>query len=192
MSTYDLILRGGTLVTADGSQETDLAVADGRIADISPEPEGAAREEVDASGLHVFPGAIDAHAHFNEPGRTHWEGFATGSRALAAGGMTAYVEMPLNSYPPTCDAACFDQKLALAEASSLVDFAFYGGLVPGNLEEMKELAERGVAGFKAFMSATGTMDFRHADDLTLYEGMAKAAELGLPVLVHAENKAITD
>src|SRR3712207_5374617 len=111
---------------------------------------------------------------------------------LAAGGMTAYVEMPLNAYPPTCDAACFDQKLALAEAHSLVDFAFYGGLVPGNLESMDEVAERGVARVKAFMSTTGTTDFQHADDLTLYEGMAKAAELGLPVLVHAENKAITD
>jgi allantoinase len=192
VSGYDLIVRGGILVGAGGTQEADLAVTDGRISAVGPDLEGAGKEEIDARGLHVLPGAIDAHAHFNEPGRTHWEGFTTGSRALAAGGMTAYVEMPLNAYPPTCDAACFDQKLALAEASSLVDFAFYGGLVPGNLEEMEELAECGVAGFKAFMSTTGTLDFRHADDLTLYEGMAKAAELGLPVLVHAENKEITD
>ena len=192
MSDHDLIVRGGTLVGAGGTQEADLAVSDGRIAAVGPDLEGTGREEIDARGLHVLPGAIDAHAHFNEPGRTHWEGFDTGTRALAAGGMTAYVEMPLNAYPPTCDAASFDQKLALAEAHSLVDFAFYGGLVPGNLQEMDELAERGVAGFKAFMSTTGTVDFQHADDLTLYEGMAKAAELGLPVLVHAENKAITD
>jgi allantoinase len=106
--------------------------------------------------------------------------------------MTAYIEMPLNAYPPTCDAECFDEKLALAEASSLVDFAFYGGLVPGNIEYLEELVERGVAGFKAFMSTTGTVDFQPADDLTLYEGMTKAAELGLPILVHAENKEITD
>src|SRR3712207_3880204 len=162
MTIYDVVLRGGTLVTDDGLQEADLAAADGRIADISPELEGAAGEEVDASGLHVFPGAIDAHAHFNEPGRTHWEGFATGTRALAAGGMTAYVEMPLNAHPPTLDAQSFDLKLAAAEASSLVDFSFYGGLVPGNLERMDELAERSVAGFKAFMSTTGTMDFQPA------------------------------
>src|SRR3712207_6143763 len=139
MSTYDLIVRGGTLVFAEGLEEADLAVADGRIAAVSPELEGTAGEEIDARDLHVFQGAIDAHAHFNEPGRTHWEGFATGTRALAAGGMTAaYVEMPLNAYPPTCDAACFDQKLALAEAHSLVDFAFYGGLVPGNPSELGE------------------------------------------------------
>ena len=192
MSAYDLIVRGGTLVTADGPSEADLAVEDGKIAAIEPDIEGTSREEVDARGLHVFPGAIDAHLHFNEPGRTHWEGFATGSQSLAAGGITACVEMPLNAYPPTCDAECFDEKHTLAEASSLVDFAFYGGLVPGNLEHLEGLADRGVAGFKAFMSTVGTLDFQTADDLTLYEGMAKAAELRLPVLVHAENKAITD
>ena len=189
MSAYDLILRGGTLV---GVGEADLGVEDGRISAIAPELEDKATEEIDATGLHVFPGAIDAHAHFNEPGRTGWEGFATGSRSLAAGGMTAFVEMPLNAYPPTCDAPSFSSKLGRARASSVVDFAFYGGLVPGNLDRLEELADRGVAGFKAFMSTTGTTDFQSADDLTLYEGMAKAAELGLPVLVHAESKEITD
>ncbi len=192
MDTYDLIVRGGVIVGPEGPTEADIAVEDGRIAEIAPDLEGTAREEIDARGLHVFPGGIDAHAHFNEPGRTHWEGFATGSQSLAAGGLTAYVEMPLNAYPPTLDAKSFDEKLALARASSLVDFAFYGGLVPGNLERMDELAERGVAGFKAFMSTTGTLDFQPADDLTLYEGMERAAKLGLPVLVHAENKTITD
>lgn len=188
----DVVVRGGTLVTPEGEVEADLAVEDGRISSISVGIEGPAGEEIDASGLHIFPGGIDAHAHFNEPGRTHWEGFETGSRSLAAGGITAYIEMPLNAYPPTTDAESFDAKLDLAKRSSLVDFALYGGLVPGNLHRMEELAERGVAGVKAFMSATGTMDFRPADDLTLYEGMAKAAEIGLPVLVHAENKVMTD
>ncbi len=188
----DVIVRGGVLVKPGGLVEGDIAVEDGRICAVGPDLEGEAADEIDARGLHVFPGAIDAHAHFSEPGRTHWEGFATGSRALAAGGMTAYVEMPLNAYPPTNDAESFDQKAALAKASSLVDFAFYGGLVPGNLDRFEELAERGVAGFKAFMSSTGTADFQPADDLTLYEGMARAAELGLPVLVHAENRGITD
>jgi len=191
MSTYDLIVRGGTLVTADGTSEADLAVADGEIAAISPELEGDGKEEVFARGLHVFPGAIDAHAHFNEPGRTEWEGFATGSRSLAAGGITAYVEMPLNAHPPTLDAHSFDLKLAAAEASSLVDFGLWGGLVPGNVGRLDELAERGVVGFKAFMSNSGMDDFEAADDLTLYEGMQRAAELGLPVLVHAENDQIT-
>ena len=102
---------------------------------------------------------IDAHVHFNEPGRTEWEGFATGSRALAAGGATACIEMPLNAHPPTLDAESFDLKRAAAEASSVVDFALWGGLVPGNIEQMDELAARGVVGFKAFMSASGIDDF---------------------------------
>src|SRR5918995_3435478 len=168
----------------------DVAIEDGAIAAIGPELE-ASGEELDARGLHVLPGAIDAHVHFNEPGRTDWEGFATGTRALAAGGVTAYAEMPLNAHPPTLDAQGFDLKLAAAKASSLVDFALWGGLVPGNVEHLEELAERGVLGFKAFMSNSGIEDFKAADDLVLYEGMQRAAELGLPILVHAESDQIT-
>jgi allantoinase len=85
MTAYDMIVRGATLVGAEESDEADLAVSDGRIAAIGSEIEGSAGEEVDARGFYVFPGAIDAHVHFNEPGRTHWEGFATGSQSLAAG-----------------------------------------------------------------------------------------------------------
>ena len=188
----DLLVRGGFLVTSDGPVAADLAVEDGKISALGPDLDGHAAEVIDASGLHVMPGGVDAHVHFNEPGRTHWEGVEKGTSALAAGGLTSYVEMPLNAYPPTCDVASLDEKLACATRSSLVDFALWGGLVPGNLEHMEELAESGVAGFKAFMSTTGTLDFQAADDLTLFEGMSKAAELGLPVLVHAENKMITD
>jgi allantoinase len=190
MSTYDLIVRGGTLVTAEGPEEADLAVEDGRITAISSDLEGTAREEVDARGFHLLPGAIDAHVHFSEPGRTDWEGFETGSRALAAGGMTAYVEMPLNAYPPTCDGESFDLKLAAAKDSSLVDFALWGGIQPDNFDQLEVLAERGVAGFKAFMTPA-TEDFRNVDDVTLYEAMAEATRLGLPVLVHAESPQIT-
>ena len=190
MSAYDLMVRGGTLVTTDGLSEADFAVEDGRIAAIAPELEGTGKEVVDARGLHVFPGAIDAHVHFSEPGRTHWEGFATGSQSLAAGGMTAYVEMPLNAYPPTCDAESFDLKLDAAKDSSLVDFALWGGIQPDNVDQLEELAECGVAGFKAFMTPA-TEDFRNVDDVTLYEAMAEAARLGLPVLVHAESPQIT-
>ncbi len=191
MSLYDLIVRGGTLVTPDGIKGGDIAVADGRIVAVGPELAGTSREEIDAAGLHVFPGVIDAHVHFNEPGRAAWEGFATGTRALAAGGATAYCDMPLNAHPPTLDAESFRLKHAAARASSLVDFALWGGLVPGNLVYLDDLAACGAAGFKAFMSDSGIADFPAADDLTLYEGMARAARLGLPVAVHAENDTIT-
>jgi allantoinase len=166
-------------------------VEGGTIVELAPELSGDARETIDATGLHVFPGLIDPHVHFNEPGRTEWEGFATGSSALAAGGGTCFFDMPLNSSPPTLDGPSFDLKLAAAEASSRTDFALWGGLTPDNLDMMEELAQRGVVGFKAFMSDSGIDDFARADDLTLYRGMQIAAILGLPVAVHAESEEIT-
>jgi allantoinase len=189
---YDLIIRGGTVVTEAGERAADLAVADGQVAEVAPEVGGAARAVIDARGLHILAGGIDPHMHCNEPGRTSWEGFASATAALAAGGFTSMIDMPLNANPPTCDVAAFDQKLAAAQASAIVDFALWGGLVPGNLDDLDDLAERGVAGFKAFMSTTGTEDFQPADDLTLYQGMQRAARLGKIVAVHAENRTITD
>lgn len=191
MSQYDLIIRNGTVVTASDSKHADIAIVDGRCVVIEPELSGTSKAEIDAHGLHIFAGVIDAHVHFNEPGRTEWEGFATGSRALAAGGGTSFFEMPLNANPPTLDAESFDLKLAAAQASSLVDFAFWGGLVPQNLAHLDELAERGVIGFKAFMSNSGIAEFSAVDDLSLYEGMKRAARLGKIVAVHAESEQIT-
>lgn len=188
---YDLMIRGGSLVTAGGVLAADVAVADGLIAAVGPELAGEAPELIAADGLYLFPGVVDAHVHFNEPGRAHWEGWATGAAALAAGGGTLAVEMPLNASPPTLDGPSFDRKRAAAEAASCTDFALWGGLVPGDLDRLDELAARGVVGFKAFMSASGTADFQAADDLTLLDGMARAARLGLPVAVHAESDALT-
>ena len=185
----DLVVRGGTVVLpAVLPVRADVAVEDGRIAAIGPELPGG-RDEIDARGLHVLPGVIDAHVHFNEPGRAHWEGWATGTRALAAGGATACLEMPLNAHPPTVDGAAFDAKVAAAGASAVVDFGLWGGLVPGNAERLEELASRGAIGFKAFMCDSGIEDFPAVDEDALGAGMARAAALGLPVLVHAESPA---
>jgi allantoinase len=191
MSAFDLIVRGGTVVAPDGVRRADVGVVDGAIAALAPELEGAARDEVDAAALHVLPGAVDAHVHFNDPGRADTEGFETGTQAAAAGGTTTVVDMPLNARPPTIDARGFDAKVAAARGRAHVDFALWGGLVPGNAGEMEELAARGVVGFKAFMADTATPEFAMADDLTLYEGMRVAAGLGLPVAVHAESEPIT-
>ncbi|MBV9258881.1 MAG: allantoinase [Ktedonobacteraceae bacterium] len=191
MSLYDLIIRNGTLVTAEGISQSDLAIAGGQIVMIEPELEGTSDEEIDAWGMHIFPGGIDAHLHFNDPGRAHWEGFVTGTRALAAGGTTAFFDMPLNASPPTIDAASFDLKRREAQANSLVDFGLWGGLVPGNIDRLEELVGRGVVGFKAFMSNSGIEDFPSVDDVTLYEGMQRVAKLGSIVAVHAENDQIT-
>lgn len=185
----DLALRGGLLVTSAGIVVADLAVEHGRIVGVGEV--GAARHEVSADGLHVFPGLIDAHVHFNEPGRTHWEGFASGSAALAAGGGTLFLEMPLNADPPLLTPDTFDAKRAAAERSSRTDFSLWGGLTPDNLDQLEPLAACGVVGFKAFMANSGITEFRAADDLTLLEGMRRAAALGLPVAVHAESEALT-
>jgi allantoinase len=186
----DLVIRGGTLITSAGTRRGDVAIEDGLIAAIAPELP-AAREEIDARDLVIFPGLIDDHVHFNEPGRADWEGAATGSRALAAGGGTLFFDMPLNSSPCTIGRPEFDQKRQALERASITDFALWGGMVPGNREALAELADCGVVGYKAFMSDSGLADFPRADDVTLYEGMREAARLGLPVSVHAESEELT-
>jgi len=181
--TFDAIIR---------TDATELGLADGVIATMQ-EPGSLgddAREIIDARGLAILPGLIDAHVHFNDPGRAAWEGWGSGTRSLAAGGFTCGVDMPLNSDPPTLDRRAFDAKLAAATGVAHVDFALWGGLVPDNVEQMDELAACGVVGFKAFMADSGIDDFPACDDLTLYEGMCRAAALGLPVAVHAENAVI--
>ena len=179
MSDFDLIIRGA-------QPHPFIAIAGGKFAVVADEGSGTAREEIDASGLEILPGVIDAHVHFNEPGRAGWEGLETGSRACAAGGTTTFFDMPLNAHPPTVNAAAFDEKLALSAAKSAVDFALWGGLVPGNLDDLEPLRDKGVTGFKAFMSNSGIEDFSSVDFTTLHAGMQRAATLGLPVAVHAE------
>lgn len=177
----DLILRG---------LQTDIAVEDGRITAIGPDlPAG--RHEIDARNLAILPGVIDVHVHFNEPGRTEWEGAATGSRAFAAAGGTLFFDMPLNSSPCTVNPEAFDEKHAALAKSSVTDFALWGGIVPGNRDHLAGLAARGVIGFKAFLSDSGLAEFPRSDDLTLYEGMREAGRLNLPVAVHAESEEIT-
>jgi allantoinase len=181
-----VIVRGGTLVTADGLVRADLATDGEQISEIAAELPGGG-EEIDARGMMVLPGLIDAHVHFNEPGRADWEGSATGSRALAAGGGTVFFDMPLNSTPCTLTKDLFRSKHEALAGTSVTDFGLWGGIVPGNRDELAGLAEAGVIGYKAFMADSGLPEFPRADDRTLYEGMRVAAEFGLTVAVHAEN-----
>ena len=187
---YDLLVRGGRIATPEGLVSADIGVAGGRIERIDGWLVEPARETVDAAGKVVFPGIIDSHVHFNEPGRTEWEGSVTGSAALAAGGGAVFFDMPLNSLPPTIDAESFAAKRAAIERSSRLDFALWGGLVPGNLEKLPGLAEAGAVGFKAFMCDSGAAEFSPVDATTLKRGMERAALLGLPVAVHAEDDSL--
>ena len=182
----DLVIRRGRVVTRTGVINADVAISDGTIAAVGPNL-ASAPEEIDANGLHVLPGGIDSHVHFNEPGHTDWETIATGSASLAAGGYSAFVDMPLNSLPVTINGDAFDQKLAAARASSMVDFGLWGGLVPGNVDRLEELHVRGVLGFKAFMCPSGLDEFPGSDERTLREGMRRIAALGSILLLHAED-----
>src|SRR5437660_10246821 len=182
MADFDLIVRG---------RDCDIGIKDGKFASISPNLAGSAIREIDAIGLSIFPGVIDSHVHFNEPGRADWEGFATGSRAAAAGGTTTVFDMPLNAHPPTTNRENFELKRTAADASSLVDFGLWGGLIPGNLDELEALRDCGVVGLKAFMCNSGIDDFAAVDDTSLRAAMKRAAELDLLVAVHAESETIT-
>lgn len=182
MSDFDLLIHSRHL---DG-RPVALGIAEGKIQAAAAALSGTAAEEIDHRSGFILPGWIDAHVHFNEPGRTEWEGLATGSRALAVGGGTAFFDMPLNSSPPVLDAASFDTKRALAEHKSCLDFALWGGLTPDSLDHLEAMAERGAIGYKAFMCPSGLDEFIHAEAATLKAGMKKAAALHLPVAVHAE------
>ena len=190
MADSELVVRGGTVVGPNGARREDVAVVDGRIAATGADLGMTGAAEFDATGMHVFPGGVDPHVHFNEPGHADWEGIASGSEALAVGGCTTYVDMPLNSLPVTTDTDAFDRKRAAAEAASHVDFGLWAGLVPGNADAIEGLWRRGALGFKAFLCDSGLPQFPPADDLTLLEGMRRCAALGAIVLVHAENAAI--
>jgi allantoinase len=193
---FDLIVHGGHVVMPDRVACMDIGIQGGTIiavAETLSSSMDSACQKISAEGKYVLPGAVDAHVHFNEPGLGAWEGFATGSAALAKGGCTAYIDMPLNGRPPTVTHDALKLKLLAAQGSSFVDYALWGGLVPGNLHQLRSLHEAGVAGFKAFMSDPGGEGediFREADDWTLYEGMRIIAELGGVLALHAESEPL--
>jgi allantoinase len=183
----DLAITGGRVVTDGGTFLGTLLVSGGAITALTgPDPRPPAEDVLDVSGRIVLPGAIDPHVHFNEPGRTHWEGFESGSAAAAAGGVTTVIEMPLNANPPTTDAAAFELKAEAIRSKALVDYGLWGGLVADNVDLLDGLERSGVLAYKAFMTETGT-EFARADDGVLWEGMQKIAGWNSLLGVHAEN-----
>lgn len=193
METYDLILRNGRIVNSDAQFSADLAILGHKIVRMeeSMPMEVRAIREIDASGLHILPGLLDTHVHLNQPGRTEWEGLASGSASLAAGGVTTFFDMPLNSHPPTTTVAGFALKKQAADLDALINYRLWGGLVPDNLDQLSALHEKGVVGFKAFMSGSGIEDFEQAGDTQLLLGMQKIAGLNSILALHAENESMT-
>ncbi|WP_284035701.1 allantoinase AllB [Neobacillus sp. 114] len=191
---FDLVIQNGSVVLKDSVEKVDIGIKNGKIIEISQHINESAKEYVDATGQYVMPGMVDGHVHLSEPGRD-WEGFETGTKALAAGGTTSIVDMPLNGLPATTNKEALRRKLKCAENKAYVDYALYGGLVPGNIEDLEDLSNEGVAAYKCFMATTGTDevgDFKNVDVFTLYQGMKKLAELGHFLSIHAENAEFTD
>ncbi len=183
----DLVLRSSHVVTPEGIGAAAVHVRGGTIAPVGEHgdvPEGA--PVVELGDLVLMPGLVDTHVHVNDPGRTEWEGFETATRAAAAGGVTTIVDMPLNSIPATTSVAGLEAKLAAAAGRCAVDVGFWGGVVPGNAGELRGLWEAGVLGFKCFLVPSGVEEFGHVTEADLREALPVLAELGAPLLAHAE------
>ena len=141
----------------------------------------------DFGDLVVMPGLVDTHVHVNEPGRAHWEGFATATRSAAAGGATTIVDMPLNSVPPTVDPDALQAKRASAHGRLSVDTAFWGGLIPGSESHLESLVAEGVCGFKSFLVDSGVPEFPPLPFYDLGVALEEMGRLGVPSLIHAEH-----
>ena len=179
---YDLVVRSRRVVTPTGEWPGTACVHNGRI--VALEPYDAPLAGTDLGDLALLPGLVDTHVHVNEPGREEWEGFATATRAAAAGGITTIVDMPLNSLPPTVNVAALRAKRLAAAGQSHVDVGFWGGAVPDNLGGLAELYAAGVFGFKCFLVDSGVPEFAplDAEQLDVAFGAVDA-----PFLVHAED-----
>jgi allantoinase len=181
-----LFLRSRRVAFPDGVRAGEIAIRDGGIVAVDQRPVTDELHVLDVGDLVVLPGLVDTHVHLNDPGREAWEGFLHATRAAAAGGITTIVDMPLNSIPATTSVPGFADKLAAADGRCYVDVGFWGGLIPGNHQELEPLAHAGVLGFKAFLSPSGVDEFPHVTEADLREAMPIIARLGLPLLVHAE------
>jgi allantoinase len=182
----DFAIKSKKIVSPTGIRPGLLLIEGARIAAVLPEDAPVAVPVRDVGSRAVLPGLIDPHVHLNEPGRTDWEGFDSGTRAALAGGLTTLVDMPLNSSPVTTSVAAFEQKLAATAGQLHVNCGFWGGIVPGNAAEVEPLLARGVLGFKAFLTHSGIDDFPNATEEDLRRVMPVLARHGRPLLVHCE------
>jgi allantoinase len=194
VSDCDLVLRARRAVTAAGEVAAGIAVADGRIVAVEPYESslrGQRTVELDENVV-LLPGLVDTHVHVNEPGRTEWEGFATATRAAAAGGITTIIDMPLNSVPATVDVPALEVKRKAAEGQCFVDVGFWGGAIPGNRDALRSLHDAGVFGFKCFLLDSGVPEFPHLGRAELEQYLGVVSSFGGLLLVHAEDGVAID
>lgn len=187
------VFRSRRVVTPEGLKPATVHVRGEKIeavADYDAWP--ATEERVDVGESVLMPAVVDTHVHVNEPGRTEWEGFSTATRAAAAGGVSALVDMPLNSIPPTTTLQGLRAKKKEAAGQCLIDVGFWGGVVPGNLSELAGMAEEGARGFKCFMCFSGVDEFPGVTEEHMRPAMLELARIKRPLLVHAEVEAPID
>ena len=183
----DLVILSTRVVTPGGTAPAAVAISDGVVTAIHDHGAGPdSPRRLDVGDAVLLPGGVDTHVHVNEPGRTEWEGFETATRAAAGGGITTIVDMPLNSVPVTTTTAALELKARAAAGHATIDYAFWGGVVPGNIDQLAPLARAGVRGFKCFLVPSGIDEFPPVGESQLRPAMSKLAGLGLPLLVHAE------
>ncbi|PPH99822.1 allantoinase AllB [Rathayibacter sp. AY1B7] len=187
----DLVIRASDVLTENGRRPASIAIAEGLIVAVGERdaPWRTTEEIVLPEGQVLIPGIVDTHVHVNEPGRTEWEGFASATRAAAAGGVTTIIDMPLNSIPPTTTVAGLEAKRAAAGPQAQVDVGFWGGAIPSNLGTLRELHDAGVFGFKCFLSPSGVDEFPHLSREQLVEAMREIAAFDGLLIVHAEDPA---
>src|SRR3989440_6282993 len=188
MSEIELVIRGRRVVTENAVAPASVHIGDGRIVAVAAFDQIPSDCKIVEAGEDsvVMPGLVDTHVHVNEPGRTEWEGFATVTRAAAAGGVTTIVDMPLNCIPATTTLVSLESKLEAARGKLHVDTAFWGGVVPGNTSQLAQLWNAGVVGFKCFLIYSGVDEFPNVTERDLREAMPELARLGALLIFHAE------
>ncbi|MGX1792442.1 allantoinase AllB [Microbacterium sp. NPDC055312] len=191
---YDLVIRGQRVLTSSGIRPREVGVRGGVIVAMQPLGNGLDGAEVVelADDETLIPGLVDTHVHVNEPGRTEWEGFASATRAAAAGGVTTIVDMPLNSIPPTVSVEALEIKRDVARGQTHVDVGFWGGAVPGNTADLRPLHDAGVFGFKSFLLHSGVDEFPPLDPDELEDDMRELATFDSVMIVHAEDSRAID
>ena len=174
-------------LTPGGIKDATVIISNGLITEvIGGLPVDFNYELIDIDNKVLMPGVIDPHVHINEPGRTDWEGFDTATKAAVTGGITMLVDMPLNSSPVTTTAVAFDEKINSARVQLHTNCGFWGGIIPGNENEIERLIEKGVLGFKAFLIHSGIDEFPNVKEADLRRTMPLIAKHDLPLLVHCE------
>lgn len=182
-----LVVRARRVMLPDGERAAAVHTDAGRITAVGGFDDVPESVVTLADDEVLLPGLVDSHVHVNEPGRTEWEGFATATRAAVAGGVTTIVDMPLNSIPPTTTVEALHVKRAAAKGQVSADVAFWGGAVPGNVDQLRPLHEAGVVGFKCFLLDSGVPEFPPLDDAGLRAALTELATFDALLIAHAED-----